>query len=346
MHRDREEKPMNSTKFAEWDELVRECGFSKIYHLYQWGMLLEEVHGYRLVYLQEDTGVFPLAYVKSLIFGNRLISLPFADYGGPCAQDEETAEKLISECEEKAEELNVDFIEIRCPNNQYFDILTQRGFVKRDEYLTFVLPLNRRIEELWKGIGDKKRNVKKAERSGVQIVEATNKTDLKAFYLLYLATMKRLGSPPQSYRFFEKMCDSFYPRNIIIPLAIHEGKYIAGGAFFVYNGTIHYAYGCSLKDYLPLRPNDLIQWYMIKRGNEQGYSSLDFGRTREGDGTVLFKRRWGGEVVSMPYFYKFYRGTINKRPEIQYRSVSRLWSKYVPKLIANGFGPWIIKQVG
>jgi hypothetical protein len=74
---------MNS---KNWNKIV-DSDNSKIYHLYEWGTLLNEVHGHKLIYLEEDKGVFPMAYVKSFIFGNRLISLPFADYGGPCTND-------------------------------------------------------------------------------------------------------------------------------------------------------------------------------------------------------------------------------------------------------------------
>ena len=73
-----------------WDEIANFCD-SKIYHLRAWGDLISQVHGHKLVYLEEEGGIFPLALVKSAIFGSRLISLPFADYGGFCAKDETTA---------------------------------------------------------------------------------------------------------------------------------------------------------------------------------------------------------------------------------------------------------------
>ncbi len=330
-----------------WNKVVTSHNGSKIYHLYQWGTLLEEVHGHELVYLQENDGVFPLAYIKSLIFGNRLISLPFADYGGPCAGDERTTERLVSACEQAGQKLSADFIEVRCPSERYVDIFENHGFETRDDYLTFVLPLDRKIEELWKGIGDKNRNmVRKAEKSGIQIIEATNKADLRAFFLLYQKTMKKLGTPPQPYKFFEKMWDLFYPQNLIIPLARCEARYIAGGLFFLHSRIIHYAYGCSLREHLQLAPHNLIQWHVIKWGHERGFSYLDFGRSREDEGTVLFKKRWGGKLVRMPYFYKFYRKELNKRQEIQYRWISRLWRRYMPEPIANRIGPWVIKQVG
>jgi FemAB-related protein (PEP-CTERM system-associated) len=334
---------MNSKK---WNKIV-DSKDSKIYHLYEWGTLLNEVHGHKLIYLEENKGVFPLAYVKSYIFGNRLISLPFADYGGPCTNDKETVDILITKTEKTAEELDVNFIEIRSPSEEYLNIFEKHGFVRRDDYFTFILDIDREVEDLWKIIGRKNRNmVRKAEKNGVGIVEAKNKSDLKVFYGLYLKTMKKLGSPPQPYKFFERVWDLFYPENLMIPLATYNDRYIGGSLFFIRKDTIHHAYNCSLKEYLELGQNDLMQWYIIKWGNENGFKYLDFGRTREGAGNVLFKRRWGGESVMMPYFYKFYKKELKEREEVKYEGVSKLWGKYMPEFVANRIGPWIIKQIG
>jgi FemAB-related protein (PEP-CTERM system-associated) len=334
-------------KLNGWSELVEHSDDCTVYHLRQWGTLLEEVHGHKLVYLQKDKGIFPLAYVRSMIFSNRLISLPFADYGGLYAQDEETAEELISECQERAQRLGVDFIEIRCPNARYFEMLTQYGFVKRDDYSTFVLQLDRNVEELWKSIGEKKKKkVRKAGRVGIHTIEATDKADLKTFYMLYQKTMKRLGSPPQPYRFFERMWDLLYPRNMTMFLVRYEGDYIAGKLVFLHNKTIYQAYNPSLSEYYNLAPNDLVQWDLIKWGNEHRFRQLNFGRSRKNEGPELFKQQWGGESVSMPYFYRFYNKELSERQEVRYRWISTLWSKYMPERVANRVGPLIIKQIG
>lgn len=334
---------MDSNK---WNEIITHNN-SKIYHLSEWSTLLNEVHGHKLIYLEENNGVFPLAYVKSFIFGNRLISLPFADYGGPVTNDKETADILVTRTEDTAEELDVDFIEIRSPGEDYFDIFEKHGFVRRDDYFTFILELDRGVKNLWKIIGRKNRNmVRKAEKNSVKIVEAKNKSDLRVFYGLYLKTMKKLGSPPQPHKFFETIWDLFYPEKLIILLATYNDMYIGGSLFFLHKSTIHHAYNCSSKEYLGLGQNNLMQWYIIKWGNENGFKYLDFGRTRENAGNLLFKRRWGGELVKMPYFYKFYKKELKEREEIKYKGLSKLWSKYMPEFVANRIGPWIIKQIG
>jgi lipid II:glycine glycyltransferase (peptidoglycan interpeptide bridge formation enzyme) len=158
--------------------------------------------------------------------------------------------------------------------------------------------------------------------------------------------MKKLGSPPQSYNYFSNMWKMFYPKYLMIPMATHENKCIAAGIFFLYNHTIHHAYSCNIKEFLNIAPNDLIQWWMIKWGNEHGYNNLDSGRTRAGAGNVLFKKRWGGKCVTMPYFYKFFKYELQERQEIKYNRLSNLWSKYMPDFAANRIGPWIIKQIG
>lgn len=330
-----------------WNKLVKESDHSKIYQLRQWGRLLTEVHGHKLVYLQEEDGVFPLAEVSSPIFGKRLISTPFADYGGPCARSHQAAERLIVECQKAAQELDVDFVEIRCPDSRYFEIFDRHGFVRKDDYFTFVMSLDSTVDELYKAIGDKNRNmIRKAERGGVEIIEAQGKTDLSAFFQVYQKTMKKLGSPPQPYRFFERLWELFYPSNLLMPLARHNGRCVAGGIFFLHNNLIHHAYGCSQKEYLQLAPNNLIQWYVIKWGSEHGFRSLDFGRTRADEGTELFKKRWGGERVRMPYFYKFYRKQLSQRQEIKYRALSKAWAWCVPEWAANRVGPWVVRQIG
>ena len=331
----------------EWDKLTANFENSKIYHLYEWGVLLNKVCNHKIFYLTESEGIFPLALIKSRLFGDRLISLPFADYGGPLATGKDTIESLVSKSIKLAHGLNLDFMEIRCPDQRYFEIFETQGFIRREDYFTYILHLNNNLDELWKNIGDKNRNmVRKAEKNNVQIKVASTENDLKEFYYLYLKTMKKLGSPPQPYQYFGNMWQMFYPQHLILPMATYENKCIACGIFFLYNRTIHHAYSCISRQYLNLAPNDLIQWWMIKWGTEQGYVSLDSGRTRAGAGNVLFKKRWGGKCVVMPYFYKFFKHELDERQEIKYKNLSKLWSKYVPNAAANRIGPWIIKQIG
>lgn len=339
---------MNLPEATTWDEIVTNHSDSTIYHLHRWGTLLENVHGHELVYLQEADGVFPLAHVKSRIFGNRLISMPFADYGGPCAQDEKTADRLVSHCEEAAHELGVDFVEIRSPSSRYDQVLRTHGFEKRTDYSTFVLRIDRPLDQLCDAIGRRNRKmVSKAQRDGVQVVEVSDREGLLSFFRLYQITMKRIGSPPQPWSYFRTIWDLFYEsNNLLVLLAKYDGKTIAGGLRYLFNGVIQQAYSCSLREYSRLRASDLLQWYLIAWANEHGFLQVDSGRTRANEGTLEFKRRWGGPMIVMPYYYKFCKRELRQRQETQYQWASRLWARCLPEFLANRIGPFIIKQAG
>lgn len=331
----------------DWNNIVLANLDTKIYHLYEWGILLNTVHNHKIFYLKENSAILPLALVDSKIFGRRLISLPFADYGGPVAASIDDLKKILEKIKQLAKNLNVDYVEIRAPPEKYHSLLEEQGFVRREDYFTFIINLDRSVDELWTSIGKKNRNmVRKAKKSGVVIKEAKSKEDLKAFYYLYLKTMKKLGSPPQPYAYFEKIWDLFYPDHLLIPIAMLDNIPIAAGLFFLYKDKIQWTYGCSLKEYLTYGPNNLILWYVIEWGSKNGFKSLDLGRTRENAGNVLFKKRWGGEKVTMPYFYLFYKKELDKPPEVEYKLISKLWAKFMPEFIANRIGPWIIKQIG
>jgi len=327
-------------------ESIRYNG-SKIYHLYRWSLLLNKTHNYKIFYIENNEGVFPLAYIKSLIFGNRLISLPFADYGGPLANTSEGIDSLIVEAETIAKRLNIDFLEVRSPYEGYYPNFENYGFKRRDDYFTFILPLDGDIENLWGLIGKKNRNmIRKAIKNEIEIRESRDKSDIFNFYEIYLKTMMKLGSPPQPLLFFETIWDLFYPNNLMLLFAESHGSPIASSLYLLHDSIIHHSYNCSLNFPHGLGQNNLLQWYIIKWGNMQGFKYLDFGRTRANAGNELFKNRWGGKLFIMPYFYKFYRKELEERQEVKYSKISRLWGKYMPELIANHLGPMIIKQIG
>lgn len=334
------------TNANNWNHIAEQLDNSKFYHLYEWGLLLEKVCRHKLFYLEEEDGILPLALVKSRIFGDRLISLPFADYGGPCAKNEEAVRSLLQKSRKLVHDLNIDFLEIRSPDEQYSGIFQECGFYKREDYLTYNIPLSKNLDELWKAIGERRNKVRKAEKNDVHIKLAATNEDIQDYFGLYLETMKRLGSPPHEYQFFITMWNLFSPKHLIMPLAVYKNQCIAGGIFFLYKGVIHHAYSCSSKEHLNLPANDFILWWIIKWGSENGYSDLNLGRTRAEAGNDMFKKQWRGKPTPMFYYYLFNKSGLQVRQETKYKSLSNIWGKYLPDVVANRVGPWVVKQVG
>ncbi|MFO8009304.1 MAG: GNAT family N-acetyltransferase [Dehalococcoidia bacterium] len=337
---------MDSTR---WNEHVEDCAEGHVFHRYEWGALLSNVHGHEPVYLKHGEGIFPLALIRSRLFRTRLISLPFADYGGPCNADAEAVEQMLFSTERIALKSKADFVEIRAPGKEHFDILISKGFVRRDDYFTYLTDLNGGIDTLWKMIGEVNRsNVRKAEKNGVTLKMAENAEDLSGFYGLYLETMKKLGSPPHPYEFFQNLWELFYPAYVTIPMAMYEGKCIASGVFLLHTHKILYWFGVSTRQHLKLRPNNFLVWQMLRWGSINGYREFDFGRTREGAGNAFFKRHFGGQFKEMPYFYKIYKdgAALPQRPENKHDRISTLWAGYMPHFAARRIGPWLKAQIG
>jgi hypothetical protein len=71
----------------------------KLFKSLMWRNVVEKTYKHKPIYLiakeeREVKGVLPLFLMRSLVFGNKLVSVPFALYGGVCA-DNETAERAL-----------------------------------------------------------------------------------------------------------------------------------------------------------------------------------------------------------------------------------------------------------
>ena len=89
----------DSTTARLWDEFVMACPQATFFHRAGWQKIVANVfhHDTYFLYAESDgqiTGVLPLAHVHSLLFGNSLVGLPFAVYGGVAATTAEAADAL------------------------------------------------------------------------------------------------------------------------------------------------------------------------------------------------------------------------------------------------------------
>jgi hypothetical protein len=77
----------------EWDRYVGASPSATFFHLTGWKRVIEKVLERQCYYLaarrgSEITGVLPISRVRSRLFGDCLVSLPLAVYGGICADDQ------------------------------------------------------------------------------------------------------------------------------------------------------------------------------------------------------------------------------------------------------------------
>jgi len=94
-----------------WDSYIHKSSTSTFYHQIGWRNVVEKTYKHKPVYLiakeeGEIKGILPLFLMKSMLFGKKLVSVPFAPYGGVCADDKtvekalvEEAKRITKECE-------------------------------------------------------------------------------------------------------------------------------------------------------------------------------------------------------------------------------------------------------
>src|SRR5204862_1950065 len=125
-----------------------------------------------------------------------------------------------------------------------------------------------------------RRNIRTAERRGVTVHRGSAPADIETFYRLHLMTRRRLGVPVQPRRFFELLGSRVLEEGLGFILSARAGDVpIAAAVFLHWNGELVYKYGASDHRYWEYRPNNLLFWEAIRWARDNGYHTIDFGRT-------------------------------------------------------------------
>src|SRR6266705_1307043 len=82
-----------------WEAFVEACPEATFFHRIGWKDVIEEVFGHKTHFMVAEragrlVGILPLAEIRSLLFGNGLVSLPFCAYGGTAVVVDEARSEL------------------------------------------------------------------------------------------------------------------------------------------------------------------------------------------------------------------------------------------------------------
>ncbi len=336
-------KQLSESDEKRWDNFVINNNESTFYHQFRWKNVISEIYGHKPVYLLCENefgdlnGVLPLFLIKDLFQRRRLVSIPFAPYGGTCTETKEAKAMILDEAINIGKKLGVDILELRCCNNNH------ENFSCVNDYSTFKLNLSNGLDHIWKNFEKTVRTaIRKGEKNDLRFELENDSESMIDFYNVYSENMKSLGTPVHDYNFFKKIQNAF-PGQVQVAKAIKDDKIISSLLLLKFKDTLIYGWGSSLTEYLNLAPNNFIHWNCIKYASESGLSWYDFGRSFKNSGNYRFKKRWG--CIEFPINSCFYPG-INaiSSPQIEYRKFSMIWSK-IPLKLTKVMGPRIRKYV-
>ncbi len=331
---------------ARWDDFVERCPEATFFHRAGWKRIMEGVFGHRTHYLLaerggEIEGVLPLAHMKSLLFGNRLSSLPFCVYGGVAASSEAAREGLLAEAVRLAGDLGVASMELKHVSRQCKD-----WPLKDDLYFTFKKAIADDDDAI---LGEIPRKQRAMVRKGIKAgLEYEISSDADQVYALYAESVRNLGTPVFSRKLFPMLVEVFGDR-CELALVRHEGRPVASLLSFYFRDEVLPYYAGSIPEARALKAHDFMYWRsMCHARSTRGSRIYDFGRSKAGTGPFSFKKNWGFEPMPLQYEYWLREG--ESLPELnpsnpKYRRVIDTW-KRLPLPLANRLGPMLSRHLG
>jgi serine/alanine adding enzyme len=335
-----------------WDSYVLNHPHSTHCHLSGWKKVFETTYGHKGYYfLAEENskikGILPLFYIKSILFGNHLVSMPFLNYGGILADFNEVAVALMQEAINLCFKLNASFIEFRHLNSlDIMDSTNPHRLYEKTHKVRMLLKLPASKEELFKSFKSKLRSqIVRPQKEGMEAIIGGPEL-LDSFYKVFSINMRDLGSPVHSKKLFKQICNEF-PQGIKICIVNYQNIPVAAGSIFCFRDTIEIPWASSLKKFNKLSPNMLLYWSLIGYACDGGFQYFDFGRSTPGEGTYKFKEQWGASRTPLCWQY----WTSNENNEIgidsgnpKYQTLIKVWQN-LPLFISTWLGPKIRKSV-
>ncbi|MHB8056960.1 MAG: FemAB family XrtA/PEP-CTERM system-associated protein [Desulfuromonadaceae bacterium] len=331
---------------AAWDAYVASHKDSTNYHQYGWRKVIENSFGHRTMYLvaknnqDEICGVLPYVHMKSSLFGNFLVSLPFFNYGGLLCNEESTEKMLLDTSIKMLDGTGAAHIELR-HLNKCADVKETK-----QHKVSMILDLQRNEEEQWMSLDSKVRNqVRKAEKNGLRAISGHINL-LDSFYEVFSRNMRDLGTPVYDKNFFRNTLEEFSDSTEII-IVKQAKKTVAAAILTWHRDTLEVPWASSIREARELCPNNLLYWEAIRFAIYKKASRFDFGRSTPGEGTYCFKKQWGAKPVQLYWQYLLRNGAA--MPEVspsnpKYRLAIQAW-QHLPLMLTNFLGPHIVRCI-
>ena len=365
--------------FQLWDGFVLNHPDANVYQLSGWQTVIRNAYGHDAYYLmairrqssqmvdqEKVVGVLPLVHMKSWLFGNKLVSIPFFDMGGLVVDDLEVGQALTAEAVRLSQRLKVDSIELRqhekliwlenwgedpsiqaCDaSNDNKNIKSKSNIQNKTNKVRMVLGLPESSQELMKSFKAKLRSqIKKPIKEGL----TSNVGGLELltdFYRVFSTNMRDLGSPVHAKALLSETLTIFSQKARIV-MVYHEAQPVAGSVVVGFNTTLENPWASALRQFSRLAPNMLLYWAMLEYACDNGYKFFDFGRSTPNEGTFKFKKQWGSEA------YPLFWTTISANDSVieasgseksKFETAIKYWKK-LPLPVSKILGPIIRKNI-
>jgi Acetyltransferase (GNAT) domain len=149
--------------------------------------------------------------------------------------------------------------------------------------------------------GSCRTSIRKAEKSGVVLEQASDPAFADEFYTQMTDVFAKQGMRPTfGVDRVKLLVRHLLPTgNLLLVRARNaEGVCIATGIYPAFNGTMYFWGGASLREYQILQPNEAVHWYAMQYWKARGVVACDMG------GGGAYKLKYGGTTLTIPWCRK------------------------------------------
>jgi serine/alanine adding enzyme len=338
-------EPVTDSDAAAWDAFAAASPHASIYHRYGWRNVVSEAFRRQTFYFAAREsgrirGILPMVRLKSLFFGDMLISMPYFNYGGPVADTVEVERQLTEHACGIARELGVSHLELR------HRTLRNDSLPLRNDKVTMLIELPQDPEVLWKALRSHVRSqVRRAQKNNAECVRGGAEL-LDEFYAVFAENMRDLGTPVYGKNFFARMLQEFPQETGIFVVRLGKDP-VAAGFLICADGTIEIPWASSLRRANALGVNRFMHWSVLEWGCKNGFKTFDFGRSSVDSGTYKYKEEWGAKPQELHWNYWLRAG--REPPKLnpsnpKYKAAIAAWQK-LPLAVANTIGPLLVRNL-
>ncbi len=290
--------------FGDWDRMVALHDAATAFHTAAWARVLTTTYGHRPFYLHfsqegKTAALLPLMEVRSAFTGRRAVALPFSDFSPPLFFPGFRQQALLDHLSALATERGWKHFELRgAPSLDGMAPAAETFYGHKLDLGVGPTALRANLA------GSVRRNLAKAERSGVTARVSRSREAIAEYYRLHCRTRRRHGAPPQSRKFFSNIHEHLIKQGLgFVVLARRGGRPLAGAVFFTFGKNALYKFGASDERGQEFRASNLAMWEAMRYLAANGSRQLHFGRTAQGnDGLRRFKLGWGALEETMEYY--------------------------------------------
>ena len=295
-------RPVERTDGDRWRAFVDDHPAATVFHSWAWLAAVDSAFGYEPAHLlvAETGGSEPVAAVPGFSVrgaaGSTVVN-PFCEYGFPLVADGAGPAGVL-----RAVAADLGPLGARVLKDAGWTGVTgynQAGYgaVRTGEVIR--LDATRPYDEVREAsfVGEARRCLRVAEDAGVTVRPGS----VDEYYPLYLATMRRLGSPQFPEAFFLDLAAELGDRCTVF-VADLDGEPVGGVLLLDFGGVRTVWSNASRRDAWEARPNHALYAAAIEDACETGVDVVDFGRSRPGTGVHDFKRQFGGAASPLASF--------------------------------------------